>query len=272
VGSKPLSAVVKKGKTSHYYNYFLGNDSSYWASGAHGYTEVIRKELYEGIDLQVGVYEKEHEYSFLLAAGANPKDIKIDYFGQKKIGVNRQGSLVLTTEIGTIEEQRLVAFQVINGVRKNVRCSFEVDGNTVGFNVGNYDLQYPLIIDPVLVFATYNGAVSDNFGMTATYGSNGEAFSAGMVYGNSFPIPNGTAFDPTGSFSMPNNGVTGITDVFITKYNSTGTALLWATYLGGGTTTQGTETAHSLICDSLDNVLLFGATSSTDFPTTPEEP
>ncbi len=270
MGSKPLSEVVKKGKTAFYYNYMLGKDSSHWASEVHGYTEVIRKELYDGIDLKVGVRDKEHEYSFLLAPGANPKDIKIDYFGQKKIGVNRQGSLVLSTDIGTIEEQRLLAYQVINGVRKNVRCSFEVNGSTVGFNVGNYDLQYPLIIDPVLVFATYNGAVSDNFGMTATYGSNGEAFSAGMVYGNSFPIPNGTAFDPTGNFTAPVNlGIFGITDVFITKYNSTGTALLWATYLGGGTTTQGTETAHSLICDSLDNVLLFGATSSTDFPTTP---
>ena len=119
-----------------------------------------------------------------------------------------------------------------------------------------------------MVFATYNGAFSDNFGMTATYGNNGIAFSAGMVYGNNFPIPNVNVFDPSSNF-IAIGGDYGITDVFITKYNSQGTALLWATFLGGGNSNQGTETANSLICDSLDNIYIYGATSSIDFPTSP---
>ena len=64
------------------------------------------------------------------------------------------------------------------------------------------------------------------------------------------------------------SGNYGITDVFVSKYSSDGANMIWGTFLGGGDNIQGTETAHSLICDANDNVYIFGATSSTDFPTT----
>ena len=58
------------------------------------------------------------------------------------------------------------------------------------------------------------------------------------------------------------------TDVVITKYTADGTALLYSTYLGGGNTSQGTETVHSLVVNGNDELCLYGVTSSTDFPTT----
>jgi len=255
------------GKTNHYQNYFIGKDSSRWASGVYGYKQVVRKALYSGIDLLLINDGPKHEYGFKVHPGANPEEIIMQYRGQSSISVNRKGSLIVKTPLGTVSEEQLKAYQEKDGMRIPITCIFNVKGDEVRFKLGTYDHSLPLLIDPTLVFATYNGAVSDNFGMTATYGQNGEAYSGGMVYGNAFPVPNPSAYDPVGNFSAI-GGNYGITDVFITKFNPTGTALLWSTFLGGGDMVQGTETANSMICDSLNNILIFGATSSIDFPTT----
>lgn len=264
----PYTTSEGERKTAHYQNYFIGKDSSRWASGVYGYGKVLRKSLYNHIDMVFEQTENRHEYSYIVHPGANPDAIRLQYSGQKSLRTNRQGDLIIATELGNVSEQKLVAYQELNGSRVPVKCAFDVEGDQVRLKVGKYDKNFDLVIDPTLVFATYNGAFSDNFGMTATYGQNGEAYSGGMVYGNAFPMPTPNAYDPIGNFTGI-AGNYGITDVFITKYNPTGTALLWATFLGGGNSIAGTETANSLICDSLDNILVFGATSSLDFPTTP---
>ena len=267
LGALPFTRLESQGKTSHYQNYFIGKDSTRWASDVHGYSRIVRKSLYEGIDLTFSIEGGTHEYGYVVQPGANPEVIQLAYRGHAGLSVNRKGALLIKTPLGNVTEEHLVAYQERDGQRMVVACSFSVKGDEVRLNLGNYDRNLPLIIDPVLVFATYNGAFSDNFGMTATYGQNGEAFSGGMVYGNMFPMPNPNSYDPVGNFSSI-AGNYGVTDVFITKYNPTGTAMLWSTFLGGGDMVQGTETAHSMICDSLNNLLIFGATSSVDFPTT----
>ncbi|MEY4126763.1 MAG: hypothetical protein RL737_952 [Bacteroidota bacterium] len=267
VNSLPFNTLEKSGATSFYHNYFLGKDSTKWAEEVHGYDHLVRHQLYPGIDLTFNATGVNQEYGFVVSPGADPSQIRIQYAGHRKLSVDRNGNLVIETPLGQIKQEQLAAFQDINGIRTWVNCKFIVEGDEVVFRLGSYNESVPLVIDPVLVFATYNGAFSDNFGMTATYGQSGAAYSAGMVYGNNFPMPNGSSYDPTGNF-VAIGGNYGVTDVFITKYNPTGTAMLWATFLGGGDMVQGTETAHSLICDSVDNIYIFGATSSIDFPTT----
>ena len=135
----------------------------------------------------------------------------------------------------------------------------------MSFELGVYNPDFELVIDPVLVFATYNGANTDNFGMTATYGYDGTAYSGGTVYGNDYPMPDNGAYDVNSNFTVP-NGPMGITDVFVSKFDEDGAQMLWSTFLGGGTDNMGTETAHSMICDGANNLYLFGSTSSPDFP------
>ena len=62
----------------------------------------------------------------------------------------------------------------------------------------------------------------------------------------------------------------GITDVFISKFDEDGAQMIWSTFLGGGNNNTGTETAHSMICDDANNLYLFGSTSSSDFPVSPD--
>jgi len=267
IGSKKASKIEKFNPTNYYYNYFMGNDESKWASDVHGFESAVMKEFYTGIDFKITGKGDEVKYEFLVSPHVNPSIIQLNYSGQKSMKIDRKGNLVIDTELGKIFENKPYAYQLIDGKKKEVSCTFVLTGDNVTFDLGKYNPAYLLVIDPVLVFATYNGATSDNFGMTATYGHDGTAYSGGIVYGNNFPIPDNQTFDINTNFTVL-AGSYGVTDVFITKFNPTGTQMLWSTFVGGGNNTTGTETVHSMICDLNDNLYFFGATSSIDFPTT----
>ena len=266
VGSNTVTEVKKLDESAFYYNYFKGNTPSKWASKVHSYGTGIMKDIYNGIDLSVSSSSGVFKYEFILSPNENHEIIKLNYAGQQSLRITSDGDLEITTNLGKIFEGHPYAYQWVNGIKTQVDCSFILDGVNVSFELGAYDESATLVIDPILIFATYNGANSDNFGMTATYGYDGTAYSGGTVYGNDYPTPSNSAFDINSNFTVF-AGAYGITDVFISKYSADGTQMLWSTFLGGGNNNQGTETAHSLICDQDDNVYVFGATSSADFPT-----
>ncbi len=268
VGSNKVYSLDKKGKTKEYYNFFKGKDPSKWASDVHGYQEVVLQEFYNNIDLRYLGGGDEMKYEFIVSPGADPSIIKLSYSGQKKLTIDSRGNLIISTELGQVIEHKPIAYQILNGKKIEVACDFNLQGDKVEFKLGDFNKKLELIIDPTLIFATYDGANSDNFGMTATYGNDGSAYSGGTVYGNDYPNPDPLAYDINSNFTVL-NGSYGITDVFISKYSADGTQMIWGTFIGGGTNNQGTETVHSMICDAQDNLYFFGATSSNDFPTTP---
>ncbi len=265
-GSNEVQVVEKEQPSTYYYNYFVGNDPDRWASDVHAYQEAYLRELYDGIDLKL-LEDKWHlKYEFHVQPGAKADQIRMNYAGQRNVRLDGSGNLLIDTELGQIIEQKPYAYQIIHGNVVEVPCSFLLNKEKLSFQLGKYDPAFQLIIDPVLVFATYSGSVTDNFGMTATYGYDGTAYSAGTVFGNAYPMPDNQAFDVGSNFTVPVNPTYGITDVFISKYSQDGSSMQWATYLGGGGQDQGSETAHSLICDKQNNLYVYGATSSTDFP------
>ncbi|MES2799124.1 MAG: T9SS type B sorting domain-containing protein [Bacteroidota bacterium] len=266
IGANEVTNIEKFHPSEAYLNYFIGNKSEHWASNVHSYEEAIMHEFYDGIDLKLIENKKQLKYEFHVQAGSNPQIIKFEYHGHQRQEINKKGELVIHSKLGQIIEEKPYAYQVINGKIVEVQCQFKIEHNQIGFQLGTYDPAAILVIDPVLVFATYSGSLTDNFGMTATYGQDGSAYSGGMIYGNAYPTPNPLAFDINSSFTQVTNPTYGITDAFISKYNSNGTTMLWTTFLGGGNATQGTETAQSMICDANDNLYLYGSTSSIDFP------
>lgn len=252
-------------KSTEYYNYFLGNDRSKWVSQAYAYEIIRMNGIYTDIDLEITTNENENlKYTYYAKANADVTKIKQNYKGIDDLKLVN-GNLILKTNVNTVTEQKPIAWQIINGKKVDVACNFVLTGKTVSYEFpDDYNHQYELIIDPVLIFGSSTGSTADNFGMTATYDSQGNLITGGTAFNIGFPTTAG-AYDAT---SNPNGTAYGVTDVVVTKFNSTGTNLVFSTYIGGGTTNQGTETVHSLICDANDNLFLFGLTSSTDFPTT----
>lgn len=266
VNSNKITEIVKTGKSDSYYNYFIGKEKNKWAKDVRSYSEATLKNLYNGIDLKLIEKELELKYEFHVAPKVSPALISIDLAGQDNVFVDDKGKLNVVTKAGQIIEEKPFAYQIKNGKIIEIPCQFNLNGTRLSFTLGSYNTNLELIIDPTLIFATYSGSVTDNFGMTATFGQDGTAFSGGTIFGNSYPTPDNNAYDITSNFTVANNAGYGITDVFISKYAKDGSTMLWTTFLGGGDDSQGTETVHSLITDKNNDVYLFGATSSVDFP------
>jgi len=274
IGANEVSNIEKQGATTNYYNYFLGNDKSKWASGVRGYSEAVMYDLYDGVDLKLIEELEQLKYEFHVQPNVDPNTILVEYAGQDNLSIDKNGNLIVSTVLGKIIEEKPYAYQIVNGNVREIPCEFILEQSRVRFKLGEYNPHVKLIIDPVLIFATYAGSPTDNFGMTATYGYDETAFSGGTIYGNNYPTPDNSAYDVSSNFTVENNGAWGnpippgygVTDVFISHYSADGTTMLWTSFIGGGDDIQGTETVHSLICDESNNIYLFGATSSIDFP------
>ncbi|MCW3103542.1 MAG: hypothetical protein JWO09_1982 [Bacteroidetes bacterium] len=251
-----------KAVTPDYSNFYIGKDQSKWASHVKSYREVNYRNIYNGINLQVLGMDNSMKYNFIVAPNASPNDIRLFYEGLDEISLSK-GTLRLKTSLNEIIEEKPVAYQLIRGQRVEVPCRFVLEGTTVRFSFPRgYDKNEELVIDPILVFACSSGSTADNFGMTATYDAAGNLYAGGTTFGIGYPVTLG-AFDPTWNGAPVY--LSGRTDVVITKYDSSGTYLQYSTYLGGAT---GTEVVSSLVVNSMDELMLFGATGSSDFPVT----
>ncbi|MES2591259.1 MAG: gliding motility-associated C-terminal domain-containing protein [Bacteroidota bacterium] len=260
LGANESTEITSQQQTPDYFNFFIGQDKNKWAGNVKNFKEINYQNIYDGIGFQVLGLQNSIKYNFIVSPLANTDKIQLNYEGLDHIEI-RKGALLLKTSINEISEQKPYAYQWILGKQVEVRCEFVLKNKTVGFRFPKgYDKNTELIIDPILVFASSSGSTADNFGMTATYDSQGCLYAGGTCYSQGYPVS-------TGAFDNTYNGVIqqGRTDVVITKYNSTGTALQYSTYLGGSTST---EIVSSLIVNSQNELMLFGATGSSDFPVT----
>ncbi|GAB4254750.1 MAG: hypothetical protein Kow0079_11210 [Vicingaceae bacterium] len=244
-----------------YYNFIKGKNPDKWTSNVKAFEVVEYKELYNGIDLKLYSYLKSMKYDFIVKPNANVKDIQLKFKGIDEIFIDKNGFLNIITSVNTIQEQKPYAYQIINGKKIEVECKFNLKNNVVSFVFPNgYNKDLTLIIDPILIFGSYSGSYADNFGMTATFGYDGSLFAGGTTFGVGYPTT-------TGAFDTLFNGTPaqGITDIVISRYDSTGTTMIYSTYIGG---TQA-ETVHSLIANTQNELYIYGVTSSNDFPVTP---
>lgn len=261
-----VSRLKKEVKTDYYYNYFIGNDTSKWAREVYSYEKVRMENFYQGIDLEITDNNNGLKYTFLCYPNSNPNQIVHEIKNGERIQIEKNGDLKINSKAGIIIERAPKCYQLVDNDTVYIPSKYSIKNRDVHFEFPEgYDKNHTLIIDPVLVFATYSGSLSDNFGMTATYGYDGSAYSGGTVFGNGYPTPDGSAFDISSNFSVVEGG-NGITDVVISKYAPDGKKMLWANFIGGGNSSEGAETVHSLICDKQDNIYFFGVTSSTNFP------
>lgn len=249
----------EKNPSSHYSNYILGSDQSKWKSEIYSFTEVHYKQFYPNIDLYYSSNNGQLSYNFLVLPLTDPSQIQFVLTGAESVSISDNGSLVLKHRFGEIIESAPLAWtEDENGNKSSVSCRFELNHDTVRFNFPNsYDKNQKLIIDPSLTFSTFTGSTADNWGFTATPDINGNLFGGGIVFGSGYPVS-------TGAYDVSYNSGTGTfpMDVGITKYNATGTNILYSTYLGG----SGNETPHSIVCAPNGELYIYGVTSSTNFP------
>src|SRR6185503_15072770 len=109
-------------------NYFIGNDSSKWRTGIATYARAFFKHVYPGVDLVYYGNQRELEYDLKVAPGANPRAVRLAFEGARQIRVDKQGDLVLSTAAGEIRQRKPIAYQEVNGARKEISARFVMKG------------------------------------------------------------------------------------------------------------------------------------------------
>ena len=251
-----------------YSNYFIGNDESRWASGVKTYQKVLFREVYPGIDLEFVALDQRFKYNFIVHPGADLSKIKIAIEGEDYLKVE-SNQLKIGTRFGElIETMPLTYYSDEKQEQYTVQSEYVESNGLISYKVmdeGSGDL----VVDPELIFSTYAGNTVDNFGFTATYDQSGNLYAGGIATSASQTIPNGRYPATPGAFDQTYNGGTGESpanlpcDISISKYNSTGTTLIYATYLGG----EGDEYPHSLVVDDQNQLIVFGTSRSSFYPT-----
>jgi HYDIN/CFA65/VesB-like, Ig-like domain/Beta-propeller repeat/Cep192 domain 4 len=238
------------GKTS----YFLGNNPREWHTNIPNYARVQYHRIYPGIDLVYYGRQGQLENDFILSPESDAKLIRLGLEGAERVHVNAFGDLVLAVNGGEVYLRHPRAYQGRGVGRKQIAVHYVLRaGNQVSFDLGAYDHHRELVIDPVLSYSTYLGGSGGDAGYSIALDSSGNAYVAGTTASLNFPTTTG------GQATLGGGG-----DVFVTKLNPAGTALVYSAFLGGGNLDQ----ASGIALDSSGNVYVTGYTLSTDFPAT----
>lgn len=248
--------VEQSGIKQAYYNYFLGNDEKNWQPNVPLYSTVTLKNIYHGIDVTYFYEGNNVRHDFIIAPNADPNQIRISYEGQSKLSIDTKGDLVLLTSLGEIVHTKLFAFQENGTNIQPIECKFVVEnGNTVKFELGNYDKSKPLVIDPVVrTFSSFLGSTSTDQAWASAMDENGFVYVTGYTSSAAFPITAGAY--QTSIATTPT--------CFITKFNTNGSGLIFSTFLGG----NNSDYTIGIEVDNSNNIYVAGYTYSTNFPTT----
>ncbi len=250
-------------------NYFKGNDPAKWRTQIPVCAKIVYKELWKGIDLALFGEKGKLKYEFIVQPGASVKEIQFVYKDLYETCIDENGNLIITTPFGDLTDEKPVGYQMINGKKEIVESEYfakdppagsacgslteKKESRTIyGYRTGKYDKNYPLIIDPEILYSSYLGGGDDDVGYGIAVDQNGNAYVTGYTYSTNFPTVN--AFQP--SFRGGNF------DAFVSKINST-PSIVYSSFLGG----SGDDWGWEIAVDQNGNVYVTGETNSTDFPT-----
>jgi hypothetical protein len=250
----PAAKVTGMNELAGTSNYFIGNDPTKWRTNVPTYARVRYEGIYSGVDLVYYGNQRQLEYDFILAPGADPHRIVFDVRGAKRIRRDGKGELVFKVGEDEIRWHKPVVYQEKNGARQEIAAHYGItDTNRVTFELAKYDTSRPLYVDP-LIYSTYLGGSGNDQSNGIAVDSDGNAYIMGLTYSTDFPTQ-----DPLQPANV--GGANGT--AFVTKINAAGSALVYSTYLGG----SGGDSSTGIAVDSAGNTYVTGHTASTDFPT-----
>lgn len=249
-------------------NYFIGNDPRKWRINVANYAKVKYENIYPGVDLVYYGNQGKLEYDFVVQPGADPNRIALDVGAGSTPGrgelqgepprIDGSGDLVIEYGHDQIRFGKPLIYQpaVNEGhpIKHFIAGNYAVKDGRISFYVAIFDKTRPLVIDPTLTYSTYLGGSNGDEGNGVAFDVSGHAYISGYTQSADFPTT-------PGAFQT----VIQQTDAFVTKLNAVGSALIYSTYLGG----SNSDIGRAIAVDASGNAYVTGATSSSDFPTTP---
>lgn len=254
VGANAPEKIAASGDLPGKANYFLGNDPSKWQRNVPLYDCVSYHNVYPGVDLAFHGKQRQLEFDFVVAPGANANTIAFQLSGAETIKTDDGGNLVVSSSAGSVLLEKPFAYQELNGRREPVNASFALSADQrVNFTLGKYDHRRELVIDPsvAVVFSSYLGGTGEDDGLAIAVDNADDAYVTGKTESPNFPIVGGLGPGYDADF-----------DAFITKIASGGSSLIYSTYVGGSADDSG----NAIAVDANGDAFVAGGTSSTDFP------
>ena len=249
-------------------NFFLGNDATQWRVNVPSYGAIVYHNLYPGVDLTYSGAYGRLKSAFRLAPGVHPRRIQLAYWGVRAAEVLPDGALRLRTARGALVEAAPWAYQEVDGTQRVVTARYQVllaPPRTpffmvrlpvlVRFEVRGYDPRWPLVIDPVLRYASFLGGSGYEEGRGIAVDEAGNIYVAGSTSSESFPTRSAIQMQHRGSW-----------DAFVTQLVRAGDVYTYgfSTYLGG----SDSDIAYGIAVDNAGSaVTIVGETNSGDFPT-----
>ncbi len=227
-------------------NFLVGQDERRWRTGLPTLRKIRYTNLYPGIDLLYSGAKGRVKSEYTVAPGAHPRDIRVEYSAD--LSIDASGRL----HAADLTEDAPEIYQDTPSGRISVAGRYRLlDSHTAGFEVDTYDASLPLVIDPVISYATYMGGTGLGAVTGVAIDSAGDLYAAGWTEALNFPIVLAEQAASGGSV-----------DAFIVKLNPTGTALLYATYIGG----SGDDRAAAIAVNASGQAYVTGSTASPNFP------
>ena len=262
-GANRSPQIVAQNELGGKSNYFVGDNPNQWKTNVPNFSGVRYKEVYPGIDQVFYGNGRQLEYDFVVAPETDYRQIAIDFTGTENLEINPSGELVLTVGGEKIVQKKPFVYQEIGNERREIAANYsiqnpesKIQNPKVGFEIGEYDRSKPLTIDPVLVYSTYLGGNDADGGRAIAVDHGGNVYVTGNASSSNFPTVNPYQANEAG------NG-----DVFVTKINAAGTAIIYSTYVGGSRGDSG----RGIDFDNAGNAYVTGTTggsiSFNDFPT-----
>lgn len=253
-GANPHPTLTGLEETAKKTNIYIGNDSSKWRTNISNYKKVKYENALPNVDMVFHGNQGLMEYDFIVRPGAAPADITLNFEGVRSLRIDSGGDLVMQLAEGKLLHRKPYIYQETAGKKREIAGKYVLKGaNRVGFEVGAYDKAQPLIIDPVIVYATYLGGSIRDLTEGIAVDSAGNAFVTGVSVSMDFPVSN--AFQGSAHEYY--------FEGFVTKLNADGSDVIFSTYLGGSYQDDG----KSIAVDSAGNAYVTGFTTSPDFPT-----
>ena len=249
IGANQTAAVNGQAPLPGKNHYFKGNDRSQWRTDIPTFARVQYGEIYPGVDLVYYGQQRQLEYDFIVAPGADAEQIALRFDGADSLKLNGNGDLVLETAAGELRQHAPVIYQETSSGKQFISGGYKLAADQqITFALGDYDHNLPLVIDPVFGYASFLGGTGFDMAAAAAVDADGNLFVTGETADSLFP--------GTNVFSGASSSV------FVTKLDPGGSTVLFTTLLEG----RSREFSSGIAVDATGNIYVAGTTISDDFP------